>query len=113
MRPARRASACCGPTPGRRRFLADLGMGFTGLALGGLLFEDGVTRALPAGAADAVTPGKARSVIWLFMLGGASHLETFDPKPALHRYAGKTIAATPYARALQSPHLSNNFRPFA
>ncbi|MFM8223502.1 MAG: DUF1501 domain-containing protein, partial [Planctomycetaceae bacterium] len=40
---------------------------------------------------------KARSVIWLFMNGGVSHMESFDPKPMLTRYAGKTIAETPFA----------------
>jgi hypothetical protein len=98
------------PLPGRRRFLADLGMGFTGLALGALLFEDGIARTLPEGAAGAAPSGKARSVIWLFMLGGASHIETFDPKPALHKYAGKTIAETPYANVLEAPHLTRNLR---
>ena len=32
------------------------------------------------------------------MIGGISHLESFDPKPALNKYAGKTIAETPYRR---------------
>ena len=45
---------------------------------------------------------KAKSVIWLFMNGGVSHLETFDPKPELDKYAGKTIAATPY-KDVQNP----------
>jgi hypothetical protein len=75
-------------------------MGFTGLVLGALLSEAGQAR----------PQGKARSVIWLFMLGGASHLETFDPKPALNRYAGKTFAATPYPNPLKSPLLHKNFR---
>jgi hypothetical protein len=100
---------------GRRRFLADIGLGFTGLALGAMLFEDGIARDLPAeesGHAPAKA-AKAKSVIWLFMVGGASHLETLDPKPALHKYAGKTIAETPYASVLEAPHLSKNFRPFA
>ena len=80
----------------RRAFLSDLGMGFTGLALGAMLFRDGVARAdetsewaLPDGKPH-FTP-KAKSVIWLFMTGGVSHLESFDPKPALNQYAGKTI----------------------
>jgi hypothetical protein len=34
------------------------------------------------------------------MIGGASHVESFDPKPALNRYAGKSIAETPYKNAL-------------
>jgi hypothetical protein len=38
---------------------------------------------------------KARNVIWIFLSGGYSHLETFDPKPALNRLAGKTYAEIP------------------
>ncbi|MFP6770125.1 MAG: hypothetical protein VB859_18260, partial [Planctomycetaceae bacterium] len=70
----------------RRTFLADTGMGFTGLALGAMLANDS-----PVGAADSNTwslpsglarvAPKAKSVIWLFMIGGTSHLESFDPKP--------------------------------
>lgn len=45
---------------------------------------------------------KAKSVIWLFMNGGVSHMESFDPKPMLTKYGGKTIAETPFADA-QSP----------
>jgi hypothetical protein len=84
----------------RRAFLADLGLGFTGLALAALLHRDGY--ASPAAAwkppdgKPHFTP-KAKSVIWLFMNGGVSHLETFDPKPELDKHAGKTIAQTPYA----------------
>src|SRR5215213_8731510 len=104
----------------RRTFLADLGMGFTGLVLGAMLQRDGVARA-DAGlaAADGIwTPpdGKpmfaprAKRVIWLFMIGGTSHLESFDPKPEVNKYAGKTIAATPYKNALDSPYLKKNLR---
>ncbi len=50
---------------------------------------------------------RAKNVIWLFMIGGTSHLESFDPKPALNRYAGKTIAETPYAGALTNKLLDN------
>ncbi len=87
------------PLP-RRAFLADLGLGFTGLALGALLQRE--TRASlpgpwsPPDGLPHFAP-KARSVIWLFMNGGVSHMESFDPKPMLTRYAGKTIAETPYA----------------
>jgi hypothetical protein len=109
MTTARRAPA----GPGRRRFLADLGLGFTGLALGALLFEDGIARGGPVPPGTPAHPPKAKSVIWLFMLGGASHIETFDPKPALHRYHGETIAETPYQKVLEAPHLTKNFRQFA
>src|SRR5690348_318964 len=89
----------------RRTFLADVGLGFTGLALGAMLYRDGVARAggwePPDGRAH-FRP-KAKSVIWVFLSGGLSHLESFDPKPALNRYAGKTFAATPYPDPLASP----------
>src|SRR5215813_5033919 len=85
----------------RRAFLADLGMGFTGLVLGAMLHRDGVARAAVHGAwsppdGKPHARPKAKSVVWLFMNGGVSHLETFDPKPALNKYAGKTIAETPF-----------------
>jgi hypothetical protein len=40
---------------------------------------------------------KAKSVIWLFMNGGVSQMESFDPKPMLTKYGGKTITETPFA----------------
>src|SRR5437773_1660690 len=83
----------------RRAFLADLGLGFTGLALGAMLHRDGYASPgapwSPPNGKPHFTP-KAKSVIWLFMNGGVSHLETFDPKPELNKYAGKSIAQTPY-----------------
>src|SRR3954469_13276764 len=92
-------SNCTGVS--RRVFLADCGMGFTGLVLGAMLQQDGILRAAP-GEAWVPPDGKphfapkAKNVIWLFMLGGTSHLDTFDPKPALNKYAGLTIEETPY-----------------
>src|SRR5262249_29319944 len=112
MRWPRSLPACQGYPIGRRRFLADLGLGFTGLALGAVLFEDGIARASEDADAKPAPPAKAKSVIWLFMVGGVSHLETFDPKPALHKYAGKTIAETPYESVLRASHLRKNMRHF-
>jgi hypothetical protein len=89
-------------------FLADFGMGFTGLALGAMLARDGIVKgetaapwSPPDGSAH-FTP-KATSVIWIFLSGGYSHMETFDPKPELTKYEGKTFADTPYPDPLQSP----------
>src|SRR3982751_6924449 len=106
----------------RRAFLADLGMGFTGLVLASLLHRDGVARATdddaPAAGGFAPPDGrplsapKAKRVIWLFMVGGVSHVESFDPKPELTKYAGRTIADSPYKAALDSPHLKKNLRQF-
>lgn len=91
----------------RRAFLADMGMGFTGLALGAMLARDGVVRAdapvdwTPPNGQPHFAP-KAKSVVWLFMNGGVSHMESFDPKPELTKYAGKSILETPYKDA-QNP----------
>src|SRR5947208_6584582 len=88
----------------RRTFLADLGLGFTGLALGAMLHRDGFASPVkwaPPNGKPHFTP-KAKSVIWLFMNGGVSHMESFDPKPMLTKYAGKTIAETPFKDA-QNP----------
>ena len=78
-------------------------MGFTGLALGAMLFRDGVARAeestwQPPDGKPHFAP-RAKSVIWIFLCGGVSHLESFDVKPELNKYAGKSIAETPYAKA--------------
>lgn len=102
MRPA---NPCCGRIH-RRTFLADVGLGFTGLALGALLFRDGIARgdAAPSGPDGRPHfPPRAKSVIWIFLSGGVSHLESFDPKPALNKYAGKTFSQTPFPDPLKSP----------
>src|SRR5689334_4857977 len=90
----------------RRSFLADTGMGFTGLALGAMLFKNGVARASDAPQAYRPPDGKphfppkAKSVIWIFMIGGVSHLESFDVKPELNKYGGKSIEETPFGDAV-------------
>ena len=96
------------PPMHRRTFLADLGFGFTGLALSAMLQRDGVARAEPETPHQPPTgqplhAPKAKSVIWIFLSGGYSHLETFDPKPALNRYEGLTFDRTPFANPLTSP----------
>jgi len=98
----------------RRTFLADVGYGITGLALGSMLYRDGVARAESprvAASPEVWAPPnglphhapKAKSVIWVFLSGGVSHLETWDPKPALNRHAGKTYEATGIPNPLKSP----------
>ena len=105
---------------GRRHFLSDMGMGFTGLALGSLLARDGFARTVESSvdvmtdAAIAQFATKAKSIIWYFMLGGTSHLESFDPKPAVDKYAGLTIDETPFkSSVLDSPFYRKNVRDFA
>lgn len=75
----------------RRSFLRDACCGFGGLAFSSLLGEQ-IARAAPANPLAAKQPhqaAKAKSVIFLFMSGGPSHLETFDPKPLLNELHGQ------------------------
>lgn len=99
-------------------------MGFTGLALGAMLFKDGIARAadsLPLAKPHAPDGGhtpspinnphfqpKAKSVIWIFFCGGVSHVESFDPKPALNKYAGKSIEDTPFKDVLDPNRVQAN-----
>ena len=89
-------SSLCDRLLTRREMLRRSGMGFASLGLAGLLQSE--SRADTAGAPiTPLTPkkphfeAKAKRVIHLFMNGGPSHVDTFDPKPALARYAGKAL----------------------
>ncbi len=80
----------------RRDFLNRSGMGFASLGLAGLLAsQHGLSAAEAAGSPLAVKapplPAKAKRVIHLFMNGGPSHVDTFDPKPMLDKFAGKAL----------------------
>ena len=99
----------------RRTFLADTGMGFTGLALSAMLARDGYSsenKLQPQTGRTHFTP-KAKNVIWLFMGGGVSHMESFDPKPALNKYAGRLASETPLGDVFDTPFFKENYRKFA
>ena len=83
----------------RRDFLMRSGSGLCSIALTSMLAQNGLARTFGDGQASPdplahksphVKP-RATSVIWLFMEGGPSHLDTFDPKPALATLAGKPM----------------------
>src|SRR5947207_15270022 len=79
----------------RRDFLCKAGGGFGALALSYLLARDGFAApGEPLVARPAQFPSKARSVIFLFMEGGPSHLDTLDPKPELTRLHGEKLPAS-------------------
>jgi hypothetical protein len=79
----------------RRELLRRSGMGFGSLALAGLLASESTAAQAPGTDAAPLAPraphfsAKARRVVHLFMNGGPSHVDTFDPKPALSAYAAK------------------------
>ena len=74
----------------RRELLARSSNGFGLAALAGIL--QGTEIRNPLAPRPAPLPAKAKSVIYLFMHGGVSHVDTFDPKPQLTRYTGKTLS---------------------
>ncbi len=86
----------------RREFLARSGFGFGALALGCLLGEKAAFgTALKGAAVDNPLaprtphfPARAKNVIFMFMKGGPSHLDTFDPKPELNRLDGQYLPAS-------------------
>jgi hypothetical protein len=84
----------------RREFLLRAGGGIGGLALAALLAEQRVSSARAGGSETGAKPlaprkahfqPQARRMIWLFMHGGPSHVDLFDPKPDLVKYAGQPL----------------------
>ncbi len=93
----------------RRELLCRSGMGMGALALGGLMADAGLlgraaigAAGSPAGRSSAIAvnpllpkapplPARAKRVVHLFMNGGPSHVDTFDPKPVLTRHHGKPV----------------------
>jgi hypothetical protein len=87
----------------RREYLWEMGGGFAGIALASLLSQEGLgPRCTQAG--ERIVPnnleprvghfsGRAKSVIFLMMNGGPSQVDTFDPKPALAKYANQPLPA--------------------
>jgi len=103
------ANTFCGRTS-RREFLHQVGGGFTSLALTGMMANDGFM-GNQAMAADGKTPwnnpltaknpplpAKAKHVIFLFMYGGPSQVDTFDYKPKMYDMDGKTIQVKTFGR---------------
>ena len=75
----------------RRSFLRRAGMGLGALALGDLLQREQAAAAAPR-APVSHFPGKTKAIIWLFMTGGPSQVDTWDYKPELQRRNGESLA---------------------
>lgn len=95
----------CGRT--RREFLWQIGGGFGGVALAGLLGDDFFAKAqaqAPAAFANPLAPKrphfapKAKSCIFLFMYGGPSQIDTFDYKPTMKGRDNQTVAVRTFGR---------------
>jgi hypothetical protein len=80
----------------RRKFFRDVAGGIGTVALSQLFQRDGrgaATDANPLAPRKAPLPAKAKSVIFIFMEGGPSQMDLFDPKPALQKWSGKPLPA--------------------
>lgn len=104
------------PAASRRDFLLRSGAGFGSVALSYLLGMDGfkaragnipINPLNPLSARLSHHTAKAKSVIWLFMEGGPSHLDLFDPKPELDRLAGKPMPPS-FGRPITAMGTSDN-----
>ena len=88
------------PALSRREFLTRAGTGFGSLALSFMLAQEAIAdtksglkgRTNPLSPKAPMFPAKAKSVIFLFMYGGPSQVDTFDPKPDLDKYHGKSMS---------------------
>jgi hypothetical protein len=83
----------------RRHFFRDCSVGLGSMALASLLERDGLAQqpassVNPLRARSGHFPAKAKNVIFLFMAGGPSHLELFDPKPTLQRLDGQVVPSS-------------------
>ncbi len=79
----------------RRQMLRDAGCGFASLALAGFCTEQTSAASSPSGAKLSHHRPRARRVIFLFMHGGPSHVDTFDYKPQLQKDDGKDLPFEP------------------
>src|SRR5437879_2874010 len=96
----------------RRDFLSRAGAGFGALALSAMLSEEATATPLsrPGNRSEGLAPHfapTAKAVIWLFMEGGPSHIDLFDPKPELLKLAGKPLPPS-FGRPLTSMGTANN-----
>jgi hypothetical protein len=96
----------------RREFLTRGGSGLAGIALAQMLQEDAhaaaVAEADPMAPKEPHHPATAKSIIWLFMEGGPSHVDLFDPKPKLQELAGQPLPESMKPKFTAMPGTSKN-----
>jgi hypothetical protein len=104
------------PLATRREFLRRAGAGFGGLAFSYLLALDGLRSKVRASGLSPLNPlapklphftPRAKAVIWLFMEGGPSHIDLFDPKPELEKLAGQPMPEQ-FGRPITAMGTANN-----
>jgi Protein of unknown function (DUF1501) len=95
-------------TLSRRQALERMGAGFGGIALAALLAEESPAATNPLAPRPTHFPPRAKRVIMLFMFGGPSHLDTFDPKPLLKRDSGQPLPSEKRPRVVSFPNRMGN-----
>jgi hypothetical protein len=102
-------------TLSRRELLHRAGMGFGTLGLAGVLQSTGLLAAAPGVGGEPRRPlgphfaPKAKRVIFLFMNGGPSHVDTFDPKPALKKHEGQKPTTGEAAKRAKAGFVASPF----
>src|SRR5438067_1369892 len=97
----------------RRNFMRECACGFAYLAFLGLEADAGTAYLSPLASKSPHFPARAKRIIFLYMHGGVSHVDTFDPKPELVQFdgeptpGGNPATASPTGALLKSPW---NFR---
>jgi hypothetical protein len=105
---------CSCDAPGRRELLRGLGAGFGMVALRGLVGAGQAPRVSPLAPRKGPLPARAKRVIFLFMHGGPSQVDTFDYKPLLERDDGKPLPfAKPRIQFAQTGNLMRSPWKFA
>lgn len=92
----------------RRQWLAQTGAGFGGLALTALLAGESARASTPLAPRPSHFPARVKRVIMLFMFGGPSHLDMFDPKPLLTRDSGQPLPEEKRPRVVSFPNRMGN-----
>src|SRR5579864_8150620 len=96
----------------RRDFFTRTGSGLAAVALAQMFHEDKLQAAIagadPLAAKQPHHPPTAKSIIWLFIEGGPSHVDLFDPKPKLVELAGQPIPESMRPKFTAMPGTSKN-----
>ncbi len=77
--------------PSRRRFLQRAGLGLGSVALGSMLHEATAAPVNPLAARPPLFPARAKRIVWLFMTGAPSQVDTWDYKPELQKRGGEPL----------------------
>ncbi|HVR76152.1 MAG TPA: DUF1501 domain-containing protein, partial [Planctomycetota bacterium] len=96
--------------PSRRDLLARMGAGFGLLGLAGMLSPTLRSEERPASAPGPHFAPRAKRVIFLFMNGGPSHVDTLDPKPALAKFTGDKPADKELRKSKSTGFMPSPFR---